>query len=567
MISLLKNHPAFNARFNVTFMSLVTLMCMVSFQLFAETGTWPSSVTDSEITFTITDSENQALDRSGEKITVVYLENLGFDKIGGNTNEEDVTWLLSQGYRVIELDYSGNENAVSPTINEDIIAINDQINSGAFCGLSDCSTYRSYILFEGYRIARDVSYFKNDPTVYNWPSPNGPKDSLYLDIVYPANTKKEVPLVLSFSYSNSYYEKSTNNKRHFRLFLGYTLALFDDSFLEGAPASGMAWAIADHPKYCDWGQGRPSDGDDKVYASYEVNPDAAQKVKSAIRTIRAAGDTLGLSGRIGIYGFSRGSDAGSMAIGDRTVDEFENAGINIGVNDDIQAAALGSGVFDFTQIYNTTDDGDGNLEAKCPLAWGPLEDNYNLWETMGSAYLVETSASAPVLFFYNTDDAPYYQDQIAQLKSKLESLDVPVSTITDYGNGFGDPTNNSHGVPKDSASLATMYDFFNAYLVDDDTTNTAIQAPFQDSTLPFSIAPNPAKNELILEINRVKAGNVTIELCNLAGMVLYKSESYSAKTGRYKSIINLNSIGLPNGIYLVKVFTGGQHGIQKFVKG
>lgn len=538
---------------------LLILSAFITTSGFTQTGTWSSSVTGGDINYTITNSDNQELDATSKKITVVYLKNLGFDKIGGNTNEEDIAWLLAQGYRVIELDYENNEKAVSPTINDDIIAINDQINSGSFCGKSDNSSYRSYILFEGYRIARDVSYFKNDPTVYNWPSSNGPRDSLYMDIVYPANPSKEVPIVLSFSYSNSYY-----NNPHSRFFLGYTLALFDDSFLEGAPAAGIAWAIADHPKYCDWGQGQPAGTPNKTYGSYEVNPDAAQKVKSAIRTLRVAGDTLGLSGKIGIYGFSRGSDAGSMAIGDKSVAEFENAGKHIGVSDDVQVAALGSGVFDFTQIYNASDDGDGNLESRCPVAWGPLEDNYDLWESMGSAYLVETSATAPVIFFYNTDDAAYYQDQIAQLKSKLESLDVPVSTITDYGNGFGDPENNSHGVPKDSASLATMYDFFNEYMTD--TTNTSAVITKNTHNLKILLSPNPAKDEIQLQFNIDKAGSLSIEVCNLSGKVFYQSERMYKNGGVKSETLNLETLSIPAGIYLLKISGVGKNGVNKFIR-
>ncbi|MFB6319554.1 T9SS type A sorting domain-containing protein [Saccharicrinis sp. FJH54] len=557
-----------NATLRLRLSALYMLIMVLSFSAKAATGTWNSSVTGGSINYLTTNSENQAVDLAGKKMTVVYLENLGFDKIGQNTNAEDVAWLLSQGYQVIELDYAGSADAISPKINNDIIAINDEINNGSFCGLNDCSTTRSYILFEGYRIARDVSYFKNDPKVYNWPTSNGPLDSLYMDIVYPANADVKVPVVLSFSYSNSYYEKSTNNKRHFRLFLGYTLAMFDDSFLEGAPAKGIAWAIADHPKYCDWGKGKPIEGDDKDYGGYEVNPDAAQKVKSAVRTLRVAGDTLGLSGKIGIYGFSRGSDAGSMAIGDKTVEEFENAGNHIGVSDDVQAAALGSGVFDFTQIFNSLDDGDGNLESKCPKVWGPLDSNRALWESMGSANLVQTSATSPVMFFYNTGDAHYYQDQIQHLKEKLESLDVPVSTITDYGNGFGDLTNNTHGVPKDTASLAKLYAFFNEYLATaSDTTNTAIQAPsISTDNLSVTVSPNPASNELRLMVDLATTGNLKIEVCNLSGMVLYKTEKYYNRTGRINETINLNSINLPQGIYMLKVYSEDQQSISKFVK-
>ena len=213
----------------------------------ATTGNWASATTGTNITFTTSDPITPLKDASGKYLTVVYLENLGIRKIGGNTNAVDVAWLLSQGYRVIELDYANNTKAISPTINADIIAINDAIFAGTFCGLNTCSQYRSYILLEGYRIARDVSYFKDNPTIYNYSTSYTEGDSLHMDIIYPANATENVPVVLSFSYSNSY--PGTANKDQ-RLNLGNTLASFNDSFLEGAPANGIAWAIADHPKYC-----------------------------------------------------------------------------------------------------------------------------------------------------------------------------------------------------------------------------------------------------------------------------------------------------------------------------
>ncbi len=439
-------------------------LTLLSFSLncFASVGRWVSKATGTEISYKSTEAPVPVKDFSGNYATVIYLENLSFTKIGRNSNSRDVRWLLSQGYRVIEFNYKKDPAAVSPLINNDIIAINDSIASGSFCGYKDCSTSKSYVLFEGYRILRNVPYFKDDPSVYNTPAEYTEGDNLHMDIIYPANASKKVPIILSFSYSNSYptYDPVkkvlTDATRDQRANLGYSFAGFNDTFLEGAPANGIAWAIADHPKYCQWGKGKPLNGPNDAYKSFQTNPDAAQKVKSAIRTLRAMGGKLHLSGRIGIYGFSRGATAGSLAIGDKKVPDIENAGFNKGISDDVQAAALGSGVFDYTQIYNVKGDGDGNLETRCPWVWGPLDKNYELWQSMGAAGLVQSSATAPVLFFYNTDDEAYYQDQIAHFKSKLESLKVPVSTLVNYGKG--------HAVPQTADPLNQLYAFFKQYL-------------------------------------------------------------------------------------------------------
>ena len=531
----------------------------------AATGNWTSSVTGGNIVYTSTDPTTPVKDFTGSYLTVVYLENLGLKKIGQNTNATDVAWLLSKGYRVIELNYANSTKAVTPTINADIIAINTAINNGSFCGLSTCSKYRSYVLFEGYRIARDVSYFRDDPTVYNVATQYTVGDSLHMDIIYPANATVSVPVVLSFSYSNSYpnYDgtllKLTDVYKDQRLNLGNTLAGFNDSFLEGAPANGIAWAIADHPKYCSWGNGKPVGGANKTYASYETNPDAARKVKSAVRTLRALGTGLGLSGKIGIYGFSRGSTAGSLAVGDRTVADFENAGLYTGTSDDVQVAGLGSGVFDYTQIYNAAESDIGALTTSCPLAWGTLAGNNALWQTQGAAYLAQSAATAPVIFFYNTTDASYYQDQIAQFKAKLDALGVPTSTITNYGTG--------HAVPQTSVPLTTVYNFFNQYLTPPSVV-TGIDNPVQLVTngMQLALSPNPATDKLQLTFNLTEGGKAQIVLYNLSGIVIYKIETPFNQPGLLSETIQLDKLNLPQGIYFVKVVNNNMQGIQKFMK-
>lgn len=533
----------------------------------AASGQWNSPLAGEPIPYIVTEPESPQKDYKGKSMTVVYLENLGFGKIGQYSNADNVSWLLAQGYRVIELDYANHSSmAVSLNINRDIIAINNALESGSFCGLNDCSNYRSYILFEGYRIARDVAYFKDDPTVYNYPDGYTEGDSLYMDIIYPANPREPVPVVLSFSYSNSYatYDKNTGEltdaNKHMRLFLPYTLGAFDDSFLEGAPARGIAWAMADHPKYCPWGSGKPVGGANDTYKSYQTNPDAAQKVKSAVRTLRAKSQELGLSGKIGIYGFSRGSDAGAMAVGDRSVPEFENAGLHIGLSDDVQAAALGPGVFDFTQIYNTTDDGDKNLETRCPWAWGPLKDNYELWEKMGAAYLVQSGLSAPVLFFYNTTDSHYYLDQIQKFKEKLEEWAIPPVSLVDYGSG--------HSVPKDSASLKKLYDFFDQYLtppsLDEDTTQSSLSA-VKNKQLPLMLSYNSSREELSVRFSLAQAAQVEIQLFDMAGMLVFSTEKKAREAGLCTELINLNKLGLQQGIYHVRLRAGGLNTVGKFV--
>ncbi len=543
---------------NVSCLFLILILFVSQNEIQAASGSWASKVTGGNIVYTITESGTPAKDASNKYMTVVYLENLNINKLGASSNATDVAWLLSKGYRVVELDYANHVNAVSPKINDDIVDINDAIFAGSFCGLTDCSLNRSYVLFEGYRIARDVSYFKDDPTVYNYPTYYTTADSMYMDIVYPANASVSVPVVLSFSYSNSWGGSETT--KHQRLNLGNTLAGFNDSFLEGAPANGIAWAIADHPKYCDWGQGKPVGGANKAYGGYETNPDAAKKVKSAVRTLRSVGTNLGLSGKIGIYGFSRGSTAGSMAIGDKSVPAFENAGLFAGVSDDVQAAALGSGVFDYTLIFNTEESDVGNLRTNCPLAWGPLSDNLELWKSQGSSYLVETQATAPVLFFYNTTDASYYQDQIVKLKAKLDGLSVATSAVTNYGSG--------HSVPQTGVPLTTMYNFFKQYLLPPSVVTGMPESNISAKSegLALNVLPGATANELKIRFNLPNSAKCSLSLYNGLGMALYQFEKQYESAGIKNEDIRIPGQNLPNGVYFINLLSDGVHETVKFTK-
>ena len=548
---------------------LFTLFIFVSLTITcqANTGTWQSSATSSALNFKVTESQKPLKDVVGKQITIVFLENLSVEKIGLNSNDADVQWLLAQGYRVVEIDYSHHELAISPTINKDIISINDQIAAGSFCGLNNCSQYQSYILFEGYRIQRNVPYFLDDPTVYNKPSQYTVGDSLYMDFVYPANPATEIPIVLSFSYSNSYAtydgdrQKMTDANKHQRLNLFNTLAGFNDSFLEGAPAVGVAWAIADHPKYCPWGGGKPTGGTNDTYKSYQANPDAGQKVKSAVRTLRVKVEELGLSGEIGIYGFSRGSDAGSMVVGTKDDPIYDEAGFNQGVSDSVQVAILGPGVFDYTQIYNTIDDGDGNLELRCPWAWGPLADNFEVWKSKGAEYFIESKESAPVLFFYNKDDSHYYQDQIANLQHKLQSLGVEIDSIVNHGSG--------HSVPQDSENLQKMYDFLLKHFntTSNGTGLNEIQIQNDQTIHGIKVAwLHDLEESFQIQFELVKPLQLRFELFSMNGVMVFQFQKNYEMAGAITEVVPFSMSNQPIGLYNLRLTSKTTSSTVSFMK-
>lgn len=421
----------------------------------AANGQWTSKATGKSLKVTVSESSSPATDASGKRMTVVYLENLPMEKIGQISNAENVAWLKSQGYRVIEIDYANDAKAVSPNITQDIIAINDELNSGSFAGMtSNISSIRSYILPEGYRIKRDVAYYKDDKTVYNLYSQ---EDSLYMDIAYPANPSKKVPTLLSFSYSNSY-----PGKQHQRLFLGYTLSMFDDAILEGVAVNGMAWAIADHPKYCDWGNGKVAGGANKSLGTIEVNPDAAKKVKAAVRTLRHFGNTVGLGHDVAVYGFSRGSTAGSLAIGDNPNEAWLTSDRcpYSEESSDVQAAVLGPGVFNYGSLPT-----DRREYTNMKLYAGNYSATSALWQQQGGALAIKNSA-VPAFLFYNTSDDAYYAQQMKELMALYDKTGSKYELITDYGSG--------HSVPTDAVNLQKIFDFLKKNL---SAESTAISMP------------------------------------------------------------------------------------------
>ena len=277
------------------------------------------------------------------------------------------------------------------------------------------------------------------------------------------NPSKPVPVLVTFSYSNSFATanngKLTDANKHKRMYLPYFWGAFNDSFVEGASAVGFAWAVCDHPKYCDWGQGKYTGGANKSLGAIEVNPDAARKVKSAVRTVRGVGRTLGLNGDVVVTGFSRGSTAAALAVGDGSIETFEDASRGRFADESslVQCAVLGSGMFDYQSALTSSNEYT-RMSAYVKNMGCP-------WEQQGALATIQTSASAPTLFFHNTDD--YYADknkdpqglyatQAQLMKAKLDDLGVVTETLTDYSTG--------HAVPQSQTDLQRMYDFMSSHV-------------------------------------------------------------------------------------------------------
>lgn len=438
---------------------LTMLLLLTATATWAATGTWHSQTTGRSLHYTTAAAIGTAAkDINGRPMTVVYLENLQTPRVSTVSNADNVAWLRNQGYQVIEIDYEGDANAVSPTLNADIIAINRSLMGGTFCGCT-CSPSRSYVLMEGFRLQRDIEYYTDDPTVYNYPDvyKDTEGDALYLDLVYPALPTAAVPVVITFSYSNSFATNIngtlTDANKHMRMNLINFWGHFNDSFVEGASALGFAWAVCDHPKYCDWGQGRYTGGGNKSLGAIEVNPDALRKVRSAIRTVRAEGRPLGLSGDVAVTGFSRGATAAALAVGDGDGPGDGTRGRYPDESGHVQCALLGPGMFDYEHALTAS------TEYTRMSAYVKATASTS-WQEQGALATIETGASAPTLFYHNSND--YYKDynrdpqglyatQAQLMKERLDAVETPTETLTDYATG--------HAVPQTADDLGRMYQF------------------------------------------------------------------------------------------------------------
>ena len=417
----------------------------------AQALSWTSAATGGPVTATVTEPNPVV----SPPALLVYLKNLACERIGQEPDAPIIADFVANGYRVVELDYAGHAQATTPFLNADVLKIRNEIGTGAFPGATGLAAAKNkcYILCEGYRLLRNVPYFLNDRTVYNGAETTDVE--LRMDIAYPSQPSRGVPIILEYSCSNSYFGNADDRMNNGNAFTGIT-----DTVLEGAPAAGIAWAMADHPKFREWGQPK-SNGYN--FASFEtnsdksfvVNYDSIKKVRSSVRVLREVGASLGLSGNIALHGFSRGATAGSLGIGDLAVPAIDSAGYSTALSSRAQTVVLGSGIFDYTRSGGTTT-GDPatsavDIYSRFVTAWGATAANLPLWQLQGAPYYMATNASAPVFLSYNTDDAAWYVYQAQLLEAKLVALGVPYQKITGTG---------AHHVTTSGSTLTAIYDFF-----------------------------------------------------------------------------------------------------------
>ena len=264
---------------------------------------------------------------------VVYIKGLAVERIGQESDLSILSDYIEQGYIVICIDYEGDERAVGPAIDKDllsflqaIIGTEENEPSPILGSLNlEANPSRCFILPAGYRMAQDLVFWEFDKhgsygtmqrivEVYNRevadekgrkhipgrPMLESPDDlinpegdplehQLKMDIIYPSQASKKVPLIFWLSTGT---ERAPSSPRGYR------------PHMPGFPMRGYAYAIIDHcynPVALHYGHF-------KGHAL--ANHNGVKAYTASIRFLRAHADVYNIDSRyIGGWGHSKGAYA------------------------------------------------------------------------------------------------------------------------------------------------------------------------------------------------------------------------------------------------------------------
>jgi hypothetical protein len=383
-------------------LSILTPLAL-AFSAHAATEQWSSVVTSNTLTLNIlepTTSNTNALP------LVIYLENLAAPRIGTESDDAIIADFRASGYLVAVLDYHHDPRARVPFLNRDLGKLRDDLRAKKLLRSYPLEDAHMYLVPSGSRLKRDVIYYPD------------PHRTLALDIIYPSKPAAPPAALIEFSCDNLYRFGNTS------------LSICSDTILDAEATEGFAVAMADHPVA-------------PPYKGLDAMPDCAWKIKAAVRTLRAEGDALGLSGHIGTVGFSRGSGMALMLVTTRGLTNFENHGAHPEASSDVQAAVVLSGRFTYLDLLP-----DDHMIPRYNKAWGERTNNLATWRNAGAMdYL--THATIPLFLSINCSEAPDALYQMTVLRQRLAALGNAETFMMD-------PTPRGHKVPLDPDILQAM---------------------------------------------------------------------------------------------------------------
>ena len=373
----------------------------------ARTVRWTGTLSDEEHTLTLLPALPDDAGKDTPQPAVFYLKNLASPRVGTDSDDVIIQDLRESGHLVVVLDYQNVPQARVPFLNRDLAKLRDDLYRGRLLAREPIDSTRVFIVPAGHRLKRDVLYYRDASR------------PLALDLIYPSGRPSHsVGTVLEFSCDNR--DRMSNG----------SLAICSDTLLDGFATEGFAVAMADHPVA-------------PPYKGMDAMPASAQKIKAAVRTLRAEVTALGFNGRIVPAGFSRGSGMALMLLTTEGVAEFEGHGEHPEVSSAVQGAIVLSGRFTYLDLR-----AEDRLIPRYTQAWGPRETALDNWRRHGALdYLA--AATRPIFLSINITESPDALHQMIVLRKRLAELGND-STFMMEREARG------HKVPLDPAILEEM---------------------------------------------------------------------------------------------------------------
>ncbi len=367
------------------------LLAVCSVALRAAPLAWPSVAAGEAVALEILEPEKAAPETALP--VIFYLENLPAPRRGTDTDAAILADFRAQGYLVVTLDYAHHTGARWPQLNRDLAALREQLQKKTFTALTGrkLDPLHFFIVPSGHRLKRDVVYYRDE------------KRTLAIDILYPSHPAKPVGTVMEFSCDNT--DRMGN----------FSLNFCSDTILEAAATEGFVVAMADHPVA-------------PPYAGLDAMPDCAYKIKAAVRTLRAEGPALGLSGRIAPVGFSRGSGMALMLVTTEGHAEFEGHGEHADpkLSSAVQGAVVMSGRFTYLDLL-----ANDKMIPRYDKAWGTRIEHLDTWKAHGALDYLTAPASVPLFLTINVTESPDALHQMEVLRARLDALKSPYQYVLD----------------------------------------------------------------------------------------------------------------------------------------
>ena len=369
-------------------------------------------------------------DRSvdGARDLVVVLKGLAAPRVGDVPDATLIDEFTNAGLAVLVVDYGGATKAASPWINADLLRLRGNVSELTVPHL--VALDRVYVLPAGYRLARDIEFYRDDQKTYR------------LDVRYPAfapgSKATKAPLIIQIPHNND--ARMNMN----------SIVKYRDSLLEGLMTCGYAVAVVDHPVA-------------PPYEGIDAMPDSMYKLKSAVRTLRAQALHFGYDpSKIGVLGFSRGSGMAGLLAATGAVAALEGEGLYPEQSSAVQAVLCQAGRFDHRSLL---EDGFNPKKFDEYIAhFGDPVEQADRWDAPSAARWI--TADDPPFFLIVGGADSYRVPQVHRLHEALLSEGAEHPYIVEEG--------RAHQVTEKPENIAAIRLFFDQELKGEDSSSLPV---------------------------------------------------------------------------------------------